>query len=58
MLRSRIAIVTVALGLAAMIAPTRAADNTPFKVKPGLWEMTADTERSVSRRSRPRCSRA
>jgi Protein of unknown function (DUF3617) len=46
MLGSRIAIVTVALGLAAMIAPTRAADNTPFKVKPGLWEMTADIERN------------
>jgi hypothetical protein len=45
MLCSRIAVVSLALGFAAML-PARAADNTPFKVKPGLWEITADIEHS------------
>jgi uncharacterized protein DUF3617 len=45
MLCSRIGIVSFALGFAAML-PALAADNTPFKVKPGLWEITADIERS------------
>jgi hypothetical protein len=36
---------TFALSLAAMV-PALAADNTPFKVKPGLWETNAEIERS------------
>src|SRR5579883_698001 len=36
---------TLSLGLAAAL-PALAADNTPLKVKPGLWEMTSDSERS------------
>ncbi len=30
----------------AAIVPALAADNTPFKVKPGLWEVNAEIERS------------
>jgi Protein of unknown function (DUF3617) len=36
---------TFALGIAAM-GPALAADNTPFKVKPGLWETNTEMERS------------
>ena len=42
---SRIGSVIISLGVAAMV-PALAADNTPFKVKPGLWEITADIERN------------
>ncbi len=31
---------------AGALSPARAADNPPLDVKPGLWEMTSDSERS------------
>jgi uncharacterized protein DUF3617 len=36
---------TFALTIAAMV-PALAADQTPFKIKPGLWEINTDMERS------------
>ena len=41
----RVVSLTLCLGVAAAL-PALAADNTPLKVKPGLWEMTSDSERS------------
>ncbi len=46
MLFRHVGSLTIALALAAML-PALAADNTPFKVKPGLWEISIDHERSV-----------
>jgi hypothetical protein len=45
MFLSRSAAAVVGLGLVSML-PALAADNTPVKVKPGLWEITADIEHS------------
>jgi Protein of unknown function (DUF3617) len=45
MLGLRVALLALWLGAAAL-APALAADNTPLAVKPGLWEMTSDSEHS------------
>jgi Protein of unknown function (DUF3617) len=45
MISKRAACLALALGAAAVL-PARAADGPSFKVKPGLWQMTTDTERS------------
>jgi len=45
MLGMRVASLGLCLGVASLV-PALAADNTPLKVKPGLWEMTSDSERS------------
>jgi hypothetical protein len=40
-------ILVVGIGMVIVTAlPARAADNTPLAVKPGLWEMTSDSQRS------------
>ena len=41
----RVMVLGIGLSVAALL-PALAADNTPLKVKPGLWEMTSDSERS------------
>lgn len=41
---ARIIAVGIAISIGAL--PALAADNTPLKVKPGLWEMTSDSEHS------------
>ena len=45
MLSMRVASLALWLSLASLV-PALAADNTPLNVKPGLWELTSDTERS------------
>ncbi|HKW52837.1 MAG TPA: DUF3617 domain-containing protein [Stellaceae bacterium] len=40
----RIMVVGIGMGIVAL--PALAADNTPLAVKPGLWEMTSDTQHS------------
>jgi hypothetical protein len=45
MLSKRLVLLTYCLGTAAAL-PALAADNTPLNVKPGLWEMTSDSEHS------------
>lgn len=45
MLGMRVVSLTLCVGFIAAL-PAPAADNTPLKVKPGLWEMTSDSERS------------
>ncbi len=45
MLGTRVVSLTLSLGIAVTL-PALAADNTPLKVKPGLWEMTSDSERT------------
>jgi hypothetical protein len=45
MLGRRLVLLTYWLGVAPAL-PALAADNTPLNVKPGLWEMTSDSERS------------
>ncbi|HWG79033.1 MAG TPA: DUF3617 domain-containing protein [Stellaceae bacterium] len=41
----RILVVGAGMGVVAAL-PARADDNTPLAVKPGLWEMTSDMQRS------------
>jgi Protein of unknown function (DUF3617) len=45
MLGGRAISLAFSLSVAAVL-PALAADNAPFKVKPGLWEVTSDSERS------------
>ena len=45
MLSMRVASLVLWLGVGSLV-PALAADDTPLKVKPGLWELTSDTERS------------
>jgi Protein of unknown function (DUF3617) len=45
MLSKRLVLLAYCLGAAAAV-PALAADNTPLNVKPGLWEMTSDSEHS------------
>lgn len=39
-----IRVVSLSLCLGAAALPALAADNTPLEVRPGLWEMTSDSE--------------
>lgn len=45
MLSRRATCLALALGIAAAL-PALAADSPTFRVKPGLWQITTDTERS------------
>jgi hypothetical protein len=45
MLSTRVASLALWLSLVSLV-PALAADNTPLNVKPGLWQMTSDTERN------------
>jgi len=45
MLGIRVVLFTLCLGVAAVL-PSLAADDTPLAVKPGLWEMTTDSQNS------------
>ena len=45
MLSMRVASLGLWLSVGSLV-PALAADNTPLKVKPGLWEMTSDSEHS------------
>jgi hypothetical protein len=45
MLGKHVTSVALSLSISAAL-PVLAADNTPFKVKPGLWEVTSDSEHS------------
>ena len=45
MLLRRATCLALSLGIAAAL-PALAADSPAFKVKPGLWQMTTDSERS------------